>query len=161
MEKPSASVWLRCERTAEASLTEAIRCCKLWEGHPENLFDCTLRWTAGGAGSVSGDNVPGCSTGFWRPSADLVKDSFRAPRSDQPPSESYWVGGRNFLLAGKKYKLKYVGLAPADDVIPARSLVRVSLARWWTKGQGEPEACWLQLSGWFPTTPTSPVRQIF
>lgn len=128
-------------QAASIPLTEAIRCCKLWEGHPENLFDCTLRWTDKGSGRVFADNVPDCSTGFWRPSVDLVKDSF----------ESYWVGGRGFMLAGKMYKLKYVGLAPIDEIIPASSLVRVSLARWWTReGSGEPEACWLQLSGWFP-----------
>ena len=48
--------------------------------------------------------------------------------------------------------LKYVGEESPIKVIPAGTLVRLSLARWWRPEDSEPnfeERCYLQLSGWY------------
>ena len=48
--------------------------------------------------------------------------------------------------------LKYVGEESPIKVIPAGTLVRLSLARWWRPEKSEPnfeERCYLQLSGWY------------
>ena len=50
--------------------------------------------------------------------------------------------------------MKYVGEESPIKVIPAGTLVRLSLARWWTP-DSEPndgEKCYLQLSGWYGIT---------
>ena len=45
---------------------------------------------------------------------------------------------------------KYVGLQPTEDIIPKGTLLRVSLARWWSPNDVEVEnRCYLQLSGWY------------
>ena len=47
-------------------------------------------------------------------------------------------------------QIKYVGLQPTEDIIPKGTLLRVSLARWWSPNDVEVEnRCYLQLSGWY------------
>ncbi len=47
-------------------------------------------------------------------------------------------------------RLKYVGAERAIPVIPAGTLIRVSLARWWApEGSEMEERCYVQLSGWY------------
>lgn len=43
----------------------------------------------------------------------------------------------------------YVGFQNEIDTITTGSLVRLSLARWWTKNNSVDKRCYLQLSGWF------------
>jgi hypothetical protein len=45
--------------------------------------------------------------------------------------------------------LPYVGFENPAEVIPAGTVVRVSLARWWNKEGEKEERCSLQLSGWY------------
>jgi hypothetical protein len=45
--------------------------------------------------------------------------------------------------------LPYVGFEEAAEIIPAGTLVRVSLARWWDTNGTTEERCSLQLSGWY------------
>ena len=82
--------------------------------------------------------VPGYSTQFWRPDKPLTRDTsgkrirYRYPTAD---------GGRT---------LAFVGFQEPPPVIPAGTLLRVSLAHWW-RPSDEPLAelrCYLQLSGW-------------
>ncbi|MFH1320564.1 MAG: hypothetical protein ABII90_07920 [Bacteroidota bacterium] len=44
--------------------------------------------------------------------------------------------------------ISYVGFQNPVDKIPAGTLVRISLARWWSPNEDE-ERCYLQLSGWY------------
>ena len=55
------------------------------------------------------------------------------------------------MAGAKGLSIPYVGYEAPVLVIPAGSLVRVSLARWWHKPNApdEGETCSLQLSGWF------------
>jgi hypothetical protein len=120
-----------------------------WHGSPDVLFDGCLRATPEGSGYIArGSTLPRSSTGFWIPDHSLQRvHSGRGLRYKYPQS------------AGIRF-LPYVGYAPLIDTIPAGTLVRVSLARWWRpdKNPEIEERCYLQLSGWFPSN--KPMRKI-
>lgn len=111
-----------------------------WEGPPDVLFDGLLLSTQIGSGFIrASGGLPNGSVGFWVPDRELVRVTeeraiyYRYPRPD-----------------GVRY-LRYSGFAPAPPTLPAGTLCRVSLARWWRPDNApdlEPR-CYLQLSGWF------------
>lgn len=109
----------------------------IWRGHPDNLFDNLIQWTASGSGYIDEDGgVPEHSVGFWISDRDLIKKEYKGVRY-QYPSSSGWRS------------IKYKGLDEPVEVIPAGTLIRVSLARWKSFEEGETPKCWLQLSGWY------------
>ncbi len=113
---------------------------KLWGGSPDSLFEHRLLATAGGSGYISRhQGLPSVSTGFWYCDHPLQRVSSSS-------------GTRYFYPhASHVNNLAYVGYSPAIDVIPAGSIIRVSLARWW-RPDDDPdmeERCYLQLSGWY------------
>lgn len=113
----------------------------IWRGAPDNLFEGLLRWTSGGSGYISEDTgIPNFSVGFWISNQDLTYKDFYGPRFQYP---NIGFGWRSF---------KYVG---TEENIPnslsAGTLLRVSLARWWSDDEGTEERCYLQLSGWYFT----------
>ena len=110
----------------------------IWRGSPNSLFGGLLNWTSNGSGYINKTNgVPNQSVGFWVPDEDLEKKIFHGTRYEYP----------NMFGYGKS--IKYVGLEPPVEVIPAGSLVRLSLARWWDTNGTTEERCSLQLSGWY------------
>lgn len=110
------------------------------DGGMDILYDGLIRNTDSGALYITRSvGVPGYSTTFWRPDQPLVLDDsavrirYRYPTSD---------GGRT---------LTFVGYMEPIEEIPAGTLLRVSLAHWWSP-EGRPSAesrCYVQLSGWF------------
>ena len=87
--------------------------------------------------------VPAPSTLFWQPDQDLVREDdgkrirYRYPTPD---------GGRT---------LTFVGFQEPAAVIPAGTVLRVSLAHWWRPREmpdGELR-CYVQLSGWYEPEP--------
>lgn len=111
---------------------------KFWEKSIDNLFNGKIRWTSNGSGYVSErTGVPEQSVGFYIADKDLrFEDKYYIFQSNNP----YTINK----------KLPYVGIEPPIDMIPAGTLVRVSLARWWTPEDVEIEArCYLQVSGWY------------
>ena len=114
-------------------------CC--WEGCTSTLFEGRLRSSKPGRGDGTGyaihEDLPATSTGFWTPDRDLTWDGTKHYRYEAAPTPK--IG-----------RLTYKGEPAAVPVIPAGTLVRVSLARWLTFEAGPyPDACWLQLSGWY------------
>jgi hypothetical protein len=107
------------------------------------LFGGVLGYTSNSNGYVSKSRgVPDRSTWFWFPDKDLTL------RSD---GTHYDYPMKMFLGVTQQRGLAYVGELPPPPTIPAGTLVRVSLARWWS-----PDAdadfelrCYAQLSGWF------------
>ena len=78
------------------------------------------------------------STGFWIPDRDLM---LRADAKHYDYPDGCVARG-----------LSYVGEPKPLPLLPAGTLIRVSLARWWKPDDAEPgfeERCYLQLSGWF------------
>lgn len=107
---------------------------KIWRGSPNNLFDGKLLWTTGGSGYISKENIPEHSVGFWISDRHLNRNDFRDKiRFHYPILE------RN---------ISYVGYQNPLNIIPSGTLLRVSLARWWSPNE-EDEKCYLQLSGWY------------
>lgn len=109
---------------------------RIWSGSPNDIFDGRLRFTNNSNGYVCADNgVPDSSTGFWIPDRQL------SLRED----------GRHYdypAILGPK-GLSYVGEQRPVKVLPAGTLLRVSLARWWRPSEDVEYRCYLQLSGWF------------
>lgn len=110
-----------------------------WRGAINQLFGGALGYTSNGNGYVCERlGVPGHSTWFWIPDRDLTLR----------------VDGKHYdYTAGHLPRgLSYVGEPPPLPILPAGTLVRVSLARWWKPEDADPEfeaRCYLQLSGWF------------
>jgi hypothetical protein len=108
---------------------------KIWNGSSDVLFDGKLQWTSGGSGYISNSGqIPNNSVGFWIPDKDLKRKDF-----NEKIRYSYPLRWRN---------ISYVGFQSPVELIPAGTLVRVSLARWWSPNNEE-ERCYLQLSGWY------------
>src|SRR5204862_2714271 len=108
-----------------------------WEGEPAVLFDGVLHWRRTGTGFAARDKIPTCSVGFWRPARPLVRE--------------FIDGHDHYVMVGKgaHIKVPFVGALEPISIIPARTLLRVSLARWWVnpRDSQEGETCSLQLSG--------------
>ncbi|MCI0539770.1 MAG: DNA helicase RecQ [Verrucomicrobiales bacterium] len=108
-------------------------------GGPEKLFDGLVQATPPGALYIAeGTGLPERSTMFWTPDQPLQLDCegkrirYRCPTSD---------GGRT---------LAFVGFQEPLGMIPAGTLLRVSLANWW-RPKDKPHnelRCFVQLSGW-------------
>lgn len=95
-------------------------------------------WTDNGSGYISKNGeIPDNSVGFWISDRNLKKRiAFDKVRYNYPV-ENGWRS------------LPYVGFEEPVETIPAGTLIRVSLARWWdTNGKTE-DRCSSQLSGWY------------
>lgn len=107
-----------------------------YRGGIDGLYQGLLRFTPNGSGYISGlIGVPNYSTCFWIPDRKLrvVREGTKVRYMYSPPIR---------LLA-------YVGFVEPVE-IRAETLVRVSLARWWSPEDSDfEERCYLQLSGWY------------
>ncbi|MDO4783365.1 MAG: hypothetical protein Q4A09_09155 [Capnocytophaga felis] len=108
-----------------------------WAGHIDNLFDKKIKWSISGSGFIDERDLPNRSVGFWKVDRELKKSGFDGKIRYYYPNE--------YNLRS----LTFVGLIPAIDVIPAGTILRVSLARWWKKDENTEKRCYLQLSGWY------------
>ena len=106
-----------------------------WRGDPEELFDGTVAGTANGRVYVPDDgSLPTRSTGYWIPDAELIK--------------RIAFGKAKFVYAGESEldEFVWVGMTEPPLRIAAGSLVRVSLARWFSPGSA-PAGYYVQISG--------------
>lgn len=109
----------------------------IWRGSPDLLFDSLIQWTQSGSVYIDKNGgVPGHSVGFWISDKPLTKKEYKGTRY-QYPSNNGWRS------------IKFKGFEEEVDIIPAGTLIRVSLARWVSFNEGEEPKCWLQLSGWY------------
>lgn len=108
----------------------------IWQGSPANLFNNKLKWTNAGSGYIDRGDIPDHSVGFWRPDVDFHRYEYEGK-----------IRYRNRFDEGWRH-IKYVGFVEPIALIPAGTLLRVSLARWWTN-QNTDMRCYLQLSGWY------------
>ncbi|MDB4656011.1 hypothetical protein OAE48_04095 [Flavobacteriales bacterium] len=113
---------------------------RIYNGEPTQIFGGRLKWTGIGSGFIgSRENLPENSVGFWISDENLELDD--DGKHYNYPSESPFSVQKRF---------KYVGFEETIPVIPAGTLMRVSLARWWKPEDVEiEERCYLQLSGWY------------
>lgn len=103
---------------------------------PHDLFGGMLRLTHANRARILRDGeIPQFSTSFWRLNEDL---RFCEMTRDGKAKHYY-------RESKSAFEVPYVGIAPARDVLPAKTLLRFSLTRWFEPNPGY----WLQLSGWF------------
>lgn len=107
-----------------------------WQGGPSQLYDGLLQ-VKNGRGYISErTGIPQISVGFWIPGNALV---LRSSNTGKP----------YYSYEGDILSLPYVGFADTVQTIPAKSLVRISLARWWAPQDTNEKRCYVQLSGWY------------
>lgn len=105
----------------------------IWRKSLFDTFGGLLQVSNGGSLYIQeSTGIPACSTGFWYADRDLVFEE-----------GYYW-----YQYYVKSTKIKYVGLEEPLINISTGTLVRLSLARWWTPDHS-PERCYLQISGWY------------
>jgi hypothetical protein len=114
-----------------------------WNNHIDNLFDGLLHWTNSGTGYIPiNGTMPPKSVGFWLSDKDLIRVTFEnnsKTRYRFPNSTNY----RN---------ISYVGFQETLSIIPAGTILRVSLSRIFPPENSEitaPRGYYLQLSGWY------------
>ena len=109
----------------------------IWEGSPDELFDKLIKFTQSGSGYIDRNGgIPNHSVGFWISDKDLTRKEYNGTRY-QYPSIGCWRS------------IKFKGFEEPVAVIPAGTLIRVSLARWESFEENEEPKCWLQISGWY------------
>lgn len=107
-------------------------------GEREALFEGRLRFRSVGTGYLpKAGPLPSSSVGFWIAPRLLIREDFEGR-------------ARYVMLGGRRLDIPYVGYEAPVLLIPAGTLIRVSLARWWVNPRHpeEGETCSLQISGW-------------
>jgi hypothetical protein len=118
-------------------LQRALQDIEVCTGPLDDIFERQVQWTSHGSGYVNEEGgVPAQSICFWRALTDLSCQT--------DGSSAYYIAE-----VAPSRRLKYVGLEPAARLLRAGTLLRLSLARWWTPEDAIEERCYLQLSGWF------------
>ena len=109
-------------------------------GHPRSLYEGLLQNTESGRLHIAKQSgIPPYSTTFWRTDQPLLLDIEKQKPRYRYPTEN---GGCTFTFGGFQEPL---------EIIPADTLLRVSLAHWW-RPEDKPEVeerCYAQISGWF------------
>ncbi len=113
-----------------------------WQGGPNQLYDGLLV-----IGRMSGyisksKGIPKCSTGYWLPNRSLNLTW----KNEKPFYQINYEMQNHYQTT---LSIPYVGFATSIQQIPAHTLLRVSLARWWMPSGVNDERCYLQLSGWY------------
>jgi hypothetical protein len=108
-----------------------------WVGTIESIFEGLLHWTKAGSAYIDplASTLPKRSAGFWISDKDLYLYNYMgASRYRYPKSDEY-------------RGLKFVGFQPVINIIPAGTIIGVSLTRPFT--MNGVQGLWLQLSGWY------------
>jgi hypothetical protein len=113
-----------------------------WQGEPEHLFDELLVIDNTSSYISRSTGIPKNSTCYWLPNRPLTLTL----RNEKPYYQIKYDIYNNYQGT---LSIPYVGFADPIQQIPVKSLVRVSLARWWIPSGVNEERCYLQLSGWY------------
>ncbi|MBV8758835.1 MAG: hypothetical protein JO257_16220 [Deltaproteobacteria bacterium] len=114
-----------------------------WQGSDKALFGGNVKYTNAHNGYIAEGTQPDRSTWFW------ITDRELRFRDD---GKHYDYPSKSLFGVEIPHGLSYVGEPDPPPVIPAGTLVRVSLARWWKPPNADescPLRCFVQLSGWF------------
>lgn len=112
----------------------------VFTGGLTNCFDGKLKCNKNGKLYINAEDAPSYSTCFWINDIPVRRKDFM-----NSILYNYDDGIRPW-----GYNIKYVGLSDAVDVVPAGSIIRLSLAHWWKPKDSDDELrCYLQLSGWY------------
>ena len=115
-----------------------------YEGDIENIFSGMMKHNNNGKMYISHPYVPSHSTCFWVCDKELCRKIFHKDNEKDNILYSYPSPNSRYGI-----NIPYVGLQRSIERIPAGTLIRLSLAHWWTPKFDEEERCYLQLSGWY------------
>lgn len=118
---------------------------KPWQGGVEQLFNGYLTSERESCYVPEYITPPIMSTGFWLPNEALE----RAKNPQYYVSRITALIDDEYGVHDERIYIRYVGFSPPLSLIPAETLVRVSLARWWKSPSATEQRCYLQLSGWY------------
>jgi len=104
-------------------------------GCVSELFDHKLCFTNNNGPYINATGLPNNSVGFW-----IIPKALNLVSFD---------GKSRYQVEGESYNFPYVGVKPPIQTISVGTLVRVSLARWWTPSCDFEKRCYMQLSGWY------------
>jgi hypothetical protein len=126
----------------QRGLAQFIRTnCTVLTGSISGVFDHCIQLQSGGAAYISRTGgIPSGSVCFWEADAPLERNDYRG-------KVKYSYTQRTTACT-----LAYVGLEAPLPRIAARTLLRLSLARWWRPQDANPDEeqkCYVQLSGWY------------
>lgn len=112
----------------------------VFSGGLRNCFGGKLKCTQYGTLYINEEDIPSYSTCFWICDKPVNRSDFKGKIR-----YNYNDGTRNW-----GYNIAYVGLSDAVNAIKSGSLIRLSLAHWWSPDDSDDEErCYLQLSGFF------------
>lgn len=121
-------------------------------GHPQNLYEGLLQIdNQRGRRALyiaEQSGVPSYSTTFWRPNEPLTcltEEELYGKRYNMDRVRRFY----RYPTENGGCTLAFVGFQEALEIIPADTLVRVSLAGWWLRQSDVEERCYAQLSGWY------------
>jgi hypothetical protein len=116
-----------------------------WKGGLTQLFDGYLQSDGNSCYIARKAGIPACSTGYWLTTLPLTLTYIR--------ERAYYTISSVVRKGDEFYRgtfnIRYVGFPDPTPEIPADTLVRVSLARWWRREAYSEERCYLQISGWY------------
>lgn len=116
-----------------------------WHGGRSEIFNGIISFDENGKGYLQkyeDKYLPKYSVGFWRLPYDL---SFCQIENSQYEKKIRYESCEE----SENINLPYIGIEDPIDVIPANTLVRLSLARWFDPNNSSQVKCYLNLSGWY------------
>lgn len=111
----------------------------IWKDTPDQILGGKVNFPLGHSGYIDNKRgLPSQSVGFWLPDRDVELTIFSDRR------HYYYFG------IEQVYVFPYVGYVPVVEKIPKGTLIRISLARWWSPNPGGQEKrSYCQMSGWY------------
>lgn len=111
----------------------------IWRGNPIEVFDGLINFPRGKAGRLERKNSDfSQSVGFW------VADK-KLDLSILNKKKHYFYFGE----LQEVFCFPYTGSMDKVETIPKGTLIRVSLARWWSPSNNIEKGCYCQISGWY------------
>lgn len=122
-----------------------IKSIQPWTGGLTQLFDGYLQGDGNKAFISRKGGVPSGSTGYWLPTHPLTHTPMHG--KDYYAINSWVHQGQEIYRAN--FLIPYVGFAQPLPELPANTLIRVSMCRWFRREDNVEERCYLQISGWY------------
>jgi hypothetical protein len=116
-----------------------------WRGGLTQLFDGRLQGERDKCFITRKGGLPSCSTGYWLTTLPLTLTYIR----EKAYYTIHSVVHKEQDYYRATFSIAYVGFAEPLPELPANTLIRVSLCRWWRREEYEEEKCYLQISGWY------------
>ena len=129
-----------CKTSDDFRSTLSTHGIKIFTGSLDNCFESCLFYD-GHRYYVKEENVPNYSTCFWINDHWLKNNDYHKPEGGVKKQLAYMNGATHWGIP-----IAYVGLGVTPNSVIPGSLVRLSLANWWSKAEYTPKRCYLQIS---------------